>query len=106
MCRANSNNEHQIARRQRIHSGSLTETSQIIPRQTNSFSADVGRTISRTDNEIDTSAHSPFRGPSTGGPVVSFADFLADTGDDDKDDDQEKHSDSSSTSTKNNLTST
>ena len=42
----------------------------------------------KTDNEIDTSANSVFRGPNTGGPVVSFADFLADTGTDDDDDDQ------------------
>jgi hypothetical protein len=103
MCRAQSTNERQIGRRQRIQSGSLTtDTVQIIPKRTSSFSADVCRTIPKTNNELDASVSSPFRGPSTGEPVVSFADFLADTGDDDNNDDQQNNSEN----TKNNSTST
>jgi hypothetical protein len=70
------------------------------------MSADVGRTIPKTDSELDPSVASPFRGPSTGEPEISFADFLADAGtDDDNDDQQQKTSESPTTSTKNNPTS-
>ena len=107
MCKADSANERQIVRRQRMKSHSLTESSQIYSKRANSISADVGRTVPKTDSELDPSVTAPFRGPSTGGPVISFADFLADTtGEDDETNDQQKPPESPTTSAKDNPIST
>jgi hypothetical protein len=52
-------------------------------KRTNSSSTDVARVILKTENDINTSSDTALRAATTSGPVVSFADFLADTGDDD-----------------------
>ena len=76
--------------RQRTHSGSLTtETSQIVPRRASSIGNDHSRHKSKLDPELDIASTALFHGASTGAPIVSFADFLADTGDDDNQTNQE-----------------
>lgn len=84
--RTNQGNGHRTRRRQRGRSSSLTtDTSQITSKVPNAPSVDVVRTVPQIEHDDDTSSHPLFRGPTTGGPVVSFADFLAgaDGGDDD-----------------------
>jgi hypothetical protein len=54
-------------------------------KRTNSSLTDVVRVIPKTENDLNTSSDAAIRAPTTSGPVVSFADFLADTGDDDDD---------------------
>jgi hypothetical protein len=63
-----------------------TQTSQVAPRRTSSFSAELIRPITKTVNgcgTISNSPKTPNRTPGSGGPVVSFADFLVGTNDDD-----------------------
>ena len=84
MCQKKGTYDHKLGRRQRANSASLTETSQVNFKRTNSYIPDVCRTIPKANKELDALVDSPFRGPSTGGPVVSFADFLAETADDDE----------------------
>lgn len=90
MCRKKGTYDHKVSRRQRHNSASLTEFSQVNFKRTNSYITDVCRTIPKANKELDALVNSPFQGPSTGGPVVSFADFLAETADDDDDDDDEQ----------------
>jgi hypothetical protein len=80
--RKQSNDEHQIDRPKRAHSGSLTtDISQINSKRKSSASTDVCRTIPKTENNLDTSPKAPVIDE----VVVSFEDFLADTADDDDD---------------------
>ncbi len=77
-CPRKKTNQYECSRHQR---GSLTtETPQIAPRQIRSFQTDNGRTKSKKENDLDSSTTSPFRGPNNDGAAVSFADFLAETG--------------------------
>jgi hypothetical protein len=81
--KANEYNDQPSSQYQRGHSNSFaTQTSQVAPRRTSSLSADIIRPISKTTNDFDASSSSPktpVRTPGNGGPVVSFADFLAET---------------------------
>ncbi|CAF1465752.1 unnamed protein product [Adineta steineri] len=72
---------------QRTHSNSFTtQTSQVAPRRaSSSFSADIARTIPKQMNNFDVLSNSPIRTPGgSGGPVVSFAEFLPVTNSDDE----------------------
>jgi hypothetical protein len=101
--KANENNEQTSYQYQRGHSNSFaTQTSQVAPRRTSSLSTEMTRTIPKTDNEfnaLSSSPITPMRTAGIGGPVVSFADFLAETGADDisSNDDNKSNHESSST---------
>ena len=68
---------------QRNHSSSFaTQTSQVAPRRASSISAEIIRTLPKIVHDYDASSGSPMtpiRSAGSGGPVVSFADFLAGT---------------------------
>lgn len=84
---------------QRGHSNSFaTQTSQVAPRRTSSLSTELLRPLPKTNtNDGDASSNSPLtpmRTAGSGGHVVSFADFLAETGGDEissNDDKQSNH---------------
>lgn len=84
----NDYNERQSYQHQRTYSNSFTtQTSQVAPRRTSSFSTELIRPLPKLTNNHDSTPSSipvnPLRAAGTGGPVVSFADFLAETEDDD-----------------------
>lgn len=88
MCQKKGTYDHKISRRQRLNSASYTtDVSQGTLRRTNSYVAEVCRTIPKLNRELDTLVNSPFRTAHTGAPVVSFADSIAETA---KDDDEEE----------------
>jgi len=80
-----------------------TQTSQVAPRRTSSLSDEIIRTLPKTSKDFDALSSSPITPKRTigggGGPVVSFADFLAETGDDDisTNDDKQSNKELSST---------
>jgi hypothetical protein len=95
-------NQYENDRHQRDYSGSLTtETSQIPSRPTKSFTREGSRTKAKQINDLDSSTDLPFREPTTSGPVVSFTDFLAQTGDDDLSSHDDKESNEEFISKKN-----
>jgi len=72
-----------------------TQTSQVAPRRTSSLSGEIIRTLPKTSTDFDAISSSPVTPMRTiggGGPVVSFADFLAETGDDDISNNDDKQS--------------
>lgn len=84
----NDYNDRQSYQHQRTYSNSFTtQTSQVAPRRTSSFSTELIRPLPKLTNNHDSTPSSipvnPLRAAGTGGPVVSFADFLAETEDDD-----------------------
>ncbi|CAF0980783.1 unnamed protein product [Adineta steineri] len=86
ICPKPSNNpeEQHTSQRQRGHSGSLTtDISQVVTKGINSSSVDTMRTIPRTQSNHNYPPSSLRRTSTTAAPIVSFADFLEETGDDD-----------------------
>ena len=86
----NDYNDRQSYQYQRTYSNSFTtQTSQVAPRRASSFSTEPIRpSMPKVTHDQDVIVSSipvnPLRTPtSAGGPVVSFADFLAETKDDD-----------------------
>jgi hypothetical protein len=71
---------------QRGHSNSFqTQISQVAPRRTSSFSAELIQPISKTTDSFEalsSSPKTPIRTTGSGGPIVSFADFLVEANDD------------------------
>ncbi|CAF1246701.1 unnamed protein product [Adineta ricciae] len=84
--KANAYNEQLASQYQYTHSSSYTtQTSQIAPRRASSLTGDVLRTDVKVANgfeALSSSPKTPNRTPGHSGPVVSFADFLAETGED------------------------
>jgi len=106
LCPNKSNeNNSQSYQYQRGHSGGsfTTQTSQVAPRRTSSLSTEMTRPLPKTSNDFDplsSSPITPMRTAGTGRPVVSFADFLTETGGDDdilSNDDKQSNQESSST---------
>jgi hypothetical protein len=101
--KCNEYDQQQSFQYQRAHSNSFaTQTSQVAPRRASSISAEMIRTLPKTANEYDASSNSPItpmRIVGSGGPVVSFADYLSETGVDDisSPDDKQSNRDVSST---------
>ena len=81
---------------QRNHSSSFaTQTSQVAPRRASSLSAEIIRTLPKIVHDYDdspTSPLTPIQSADSGGPVVSFADFLAGTTSDNISSHEEKQS--------------
>ncbi|CAF1571890.1 unnamed protein product [Adineta ricciae] len=80
-------NEQLASQYQYTHSSSYTtQTSQIVPRRASSLTGDVLQTNVKVANgcfeALSNSPKTPNRPPGHSGPVVSFADFLAETGED------------------------
>jgi hypothetical protein len=96
-------NSEQSYQYQRNHSSSFgTQTSQIAPRRTSSLSTELIRPLPKTGNDYDASSNSPItpiRTAGSGGPIVSFADFLGETVADDISSNDDKQSNKESTST-------
>ena len=84
--KSNEYNDQLSSQYQRGHSSSFqTQISQVAPRRTSSLSAEFIQPISKTTDGFDalsSSPKTPIRTPGSGGPVVSFADFLAEASDD------------------------
>jgi hypothetical protein len=84
--KSNEYNDPQSYQYQRGTSGSFaTQTSQVAPRRTSSLSAEMVRILPKPGNDFEAAPDSPItplRTGSRGGPVVSFADYLVETGSD------------------------